>query len=392
MGVYIHVPFCQARCAYCDFNTYAGLNDVIPFYVSALCREIERAGERWRSRAVDTVYFGGGTPSILSLESLDALFQALHAAFQLLPRAEITLEANPGTITSDDLRGLKALGINRLSLGVQSAHEDELRLLGRIHTWEESVATLQAARASGFDNINMDFIFGLPGQSKTRWRETLDAALSLAPDHLSLYALTLEEETPLARQIDRGDYAAPDDDWAAEMYELAQEKLAEAGFIHYEISNWAKSPPASSLSRVASEMTVHQSPHVCRHNLHYWRNEPWLGLGAGAHSWLDGKRWANVRHPQAYVDALDQDISLVAEEAHVDRQRQMEETMMLGLRLIEGIDDQRFHARFGCHLVATFGEEIEKLSRQNLITWDGRTVELTARGRLLGNLVFMQFV
>lgn len=385
VAIYVHIPFCQARCAYCDFNTYAGLETLIPAYVTAVRREIEIAGERWGHLTVPTIYFGGGTPSILPPDLLDELLHALRFTFHVSQDAEITLEANPGTVSADDLRRLRTLGVNRLSLGVQSAHDDELCLLGRIHTWAEAVGTVKATRAAGFDNLSLDFIFGLPGQTLARWRKTLNAALALSPEHLSLYCLTVEEDTSLARQIAESQIAPPDPDLAADMYELAEKTLAEARFFHYEISNWAKSNLQISNPQIIN-------PHMGRHNLTYWRNEPWLGIGAGAHSWLDRQRWANVSHPREYITAMRQGNTLVAEIEPIDRQMEMGETMMMGLRLAEGVDDARFRARFDVGLETAFGAELGQLQDLGLLTWDGHVARLTSRGRLLGNQVFMRFV
>ena len=375
VALYVHVPFCRARCAYCDFNTYAGLEALMPPYVAAVCQEIRSSGERWGFPKASTVYFGGGTPSVLPLHLLAKVSQEIQRVFRVSRDAEITLEANPGTVTQAYLLGLRELGVNRLSLGVQSAHDDELRFLGRIHTWAQAVEAVGAARAAGFDNLNLDLIFGLPGQTLARWRETLEAGVALGPEHLSLYGLTVEEETPLHRRIAGGKVLPPDQDLAAEMYTLAERVLAEVGFFHYEISNWAQA-----------------SRYVCRHNLTYWRNDPWLGVGAGAHSWLDGRRWGNVRHPEAYIAAWQRGDMAVDEIETIDRALEMGETMMLGLRTAEGVDTSRFRARFGIGLEAAFGEQLTRLRNLGLVHWDGHTARLTARGRLLGNQVFMVFV
>lgn len=331
-------------------------------------------GSRWGGSTLATVYFGGGTPSLMTPEMVERILDALSLAFHILPSAEITLEANPGTVDIHKLRQLHRLGVNRLSLGAQSAHDDELRLLGRIHTWREAVTAAEAARQAGFENLNLDFIFGLPGQTLARWQETLEAALSIAPEHLSLYALTVEEGTPLWEQIELGLVPAPDDDLAAAMYEYAEERLAAAGYRHYEISNWAR------------------EGYFCKHNLTYWHNEPWLGLGAGAHSWLEGKRWANLPHPEQYIRALGRGESPVAECEQIEPATEMGETMMLWLRLAEGADALRFQERFGVELEAVFGQALAMLRESGLLEWDGCVARLTPRGRLLGNQVFLQFV
>ena len=396
VAFYVHVPFCQARCAYCDFSTYAGLERLIPAYVAALCREIEHAGQQWGHLAVPTIYFGGGTPSLLPSELLSILFDTLRFTFHVSDDAEITLEANPGTVTTEWLYRLRTLGLNRLSLGVQSAHDDELHLLGRIHSWAQAVETVAAARAAGFDNLNLDFIYGLPGHTLARWQETLERTLALGPEHLSLYCLGVEQGTPLEKRIAAGELPPPDEDLAAEMYTWAEERLAEAGYFHYEISNWARADLEGGCwwwPRYATSATSEAvSPFVCRHNLTYWRNEPWLGLGAGAHSWLSGRRWANARHPQDYVAALEQGHTPVAESEPIGHRLEMGETMMLGLRLAEGVDGDRFHTRFGIALETAFGDELAQLRDLGLLNWNGHVARLTARGRLLGNQVFMRFV
>ncbi len=371
VALYVHIPFCRSRCTYCAFNTYAGLEALIPAYEEALGAEIRAAP----SVPAHTVYFGGGTPSLLPPDTLARILERLRGRFLLPPDAEVTLEANPGTVDRAYLRTVRELGVNRLSLGVQSVHPDELRLLGRRHTWEEAVAAVEAARAAGLENVNLDLIYGLPGQSLAGWQETLKAAISLSPDHLSLYALTLEEGTPLQEQVARGALPPPDDDAAAEMYEWAEARLARAGYIHYELSNWARS-----------------ERHFCRHNLTYWYNEPYLGLGAGAASWWGGRRWTNVRHPEEYIRRQAAGEAVAEEVEEIPRRLEMGETMMMGLRLVEGVSDARFRARFGIGLMEVFGAEVSRLAGQGLLEWDGQTARLTPRGRLLGNWVFREFI
>jgi oxygen-independent coproporphyrinogen-3 oxidase len=414
IALYVHVPFCQARCTYCDFNTFSGLQDLIPAYTSALRQEIRLTGKLWGSPRVATVFFGGGTPSLLQIDQIADILDGVSSTFRLTPGAEITLEANPGTLSLDRLRGLRKLGINRLSLGVQSARDEELKLLGRIHTWPDATRAVEWARIAGFDNLSLDLIFGLPGQSLGQWRKTVDDALRLQPEHLSLYALTLEPGRPLERAVRAGQLPQPDDDAAADMYEQAESCLARASYFHYEISNWAICPALTDCHETASpwwlacapgnRVTVESrsiptasrseniSPYVCRHNLAYWRNQAWLGLGAGAHSWFNKRRWANLQHPRDYIAALEENRRPTGEVESIDRRLEIGETMMMGLRLAEGIDDERFHSRFDIHLEDIFREELETLRRQGLLSWDGNTVRLTARGRLLANQVFASFL
>ncbi|HEY77047.1 MAG TPA: radical SAM family heme chaperone HemW [Thermoflexia bacterium] len=386
-AIYVHIPFCLRRCTYCAFNTYAGLAHLIPGYVDALRAEM---GQAPRVRA-HTLYFGGGTPSLLHPEQVGLLVEAVRHHFSLPDDAEISLEANPGTVDLDSLRGLRAAGVSRLSLGVQSAHDDELRLLGRLHTWDQAIEAFHTARRAGFTNINLDFIYGLPGQTLDRWRRTLEAALDLLPEHLSLYALSVEEGTPLERAIATGRLPAPDPDLAAEMYELAEGMLEKAGYAHYEISNWARRPvgaPPPSGRRRSEEV----SPSACRHNLTYWRNEPYLGFGAGAASWWAGRRWTNTSHPAEYIARVNRGESPIDEIETIPPRLEMGETMMMGLRLMEGVSDDRFRQRFGVGLADVYGSELTEMQRLGLLIWDGATARLTRRGRLLGNQVFQRFL
>jgi oxygen-independent coproporphyrinogen-3 oxidase len=371
LALYLHVPFCRRRCNYCDFNTYAGLEALFAPYVAALVQEIRQTGQGERAA---TLFFGGGTPSVLPLDLVTDLVAACHGAFAIDVDAEISLEANPGTLNQADLDALRRLGINRLSLGLQSSHPDELALLGRLHTFEQARQAVSMARAAGFDNLSLDLIYGLPRQSLEAWAATLQAALTFAPDHLSAYCHTVEQDTPLAAWVASGQVPAPDPDLAADMYELAESVLERAGLRHYEISNWAR------------------PGRECRHNLVYWRNGAYLGLGAGAHSYRHGRRWWNVLAPDAYIARLQAGKSSQAGVEEIDPALAMGETMMLGLRLREGVSARVFRERFGRELAQVYGQALDELTAAGLVEWDGRRVCLTARGRLLGNQVFARFL
>ena len=284
-SLYVHVPFCRSKCAYCDFNSYAGQEGLIPAYVDALLREAAAWSEA--AETLDTVYLGGGTPSLLPLSQMERLMTGLHGSFTFAADAEVSLEANPESVDLPNLRGLRELGFNRLSIGVQSFDDRELRFLGRVHDTATAEAAYAAARQAGFANVSLDLIFGLPGQRPAQWRRSLEKALTLEPEHLSLYALTVEEETPLATRIAAGESRAPDEDAQAEMYAWSEEALALAGYEHYEISNWAR------------------PGRRCRHNLTYWQSDPYLGLGAGAHSYLGGCRFANEMRPDRYIERVE---------------------------------------------------------------------------------------
>jgi oxygen-independent coproporphyrinogen-3 oxidase len=383
LALYVHIPFCRTRCSYCAFNTYATLSDQIIPYMHALAREIRLVAGSTRRKA-HTVYLGGGTPSLVPVSEIAAVLDTCAEVFEMTPGTEITLEANPGSVDQGYLTALRDAGVNRLSIGMQSAHTSELRLLGRRYPMDAVRAAVGMARAAGFENINLDLIYGIPRQTMHMWRLSVDTAIRLAPEHLSLYSLSIEDATPMQRQVARGGLELPDPDLAADMYEWASDRLAAAGFEQYEISNWARPGLA------------------CHHNLHVWRNLPYLGLGAGAHGYAAHIRYANVLHPITYIALLKaQDmplpfpLSAAAEEAqHIEIRDAMSETMIMGLRLTrEGIAPEAFRERFGYELWAVFGPALDRLIAVGLLerTADDR-VRLTQRGRLLGNRVFMEFV
>jgi oxygen-independent coproporphyrinogen-3 oxidase len=401
VGLYLHVPFCERKCPYCDFNSYAGLDELHAAYVEALIAEMAWLAQRggWQAK---TAFVGGGTPTALPLSLLAQVLDAARADFCVPFGAEVSVEANPGTVDEAYLAGLRASGVNRLSLGAQSFDDDALRLLGRIHTSAEIEAAFQAARRAGFQNISLDLLYGLPGQTLDRWCAALSRALSLSPEHLSLYSLTIEEGTPFAERVARGDLAAPDDDLAADMYELAEEAMASAGYVHYEVSNWAKRTVGEGQSaNGVAQGRLWGSPLVCLHNLAYWRNEPYLGLGAGAHSWWGGRRWHNLLSPQDYVARMAAqgdgkapwESPVVAGVEAIDEALAMGETMMLGLRLLEeGVPLARFAAQFGRSLLNVYRGELDALQAEGLLErWPDR-VRLARRGRLLGNRVFARFL
>lgn len=375
IGLYIHIPFCRRKCTYCDFVSYAGREALFALYVDAVHREMTLCCESWNDVRFTTLYIGGGTPTVLSPAALGGLIGAARRPGGLGADAEITVEANPGTLDAAALSLLRQAGVNRLSLGAQSFDPAMLRLLGRIHTADQIGQAVQMAREAGLDNLNLDLMFGLPAQSPEAWQADVHAALRLDVPHLSLYALTLEDGTPLQRRIAAGELPQPDDDLAADMYEWAEETLERAGYEHYEISNWAR------------------PGHACQHNLIYWRNRPYLGLGAAAHSWWGGRRWANVTDPQAYIAALQDGQRPVAASEDIDVRSEMGETMMMGLRLVqEGVSAAAFERRFGMGLYQVYGREIAELMDEGLLEQVGDSVRLSWRGHLLGNRAFERFI
>src|SRR3990170_493960 len=402
LSLYLHIPFCERRCAYCDFNTYAGLQSLMPAYTRALASELRMVAAAGRAdgmqeveRRVHSVYFGGGTPSLLPSTLLSEIVHAMRNSFALGDDVEMTIEANPGTVDSSSLHGLRRLGFNRLSLGVQSSHPDELRILDRGHSFAEAATAVRAARRAGFANLNLDLIYGLPHQTLHRWQETLRRTLDLAPDHLSLYALSLEFGTPLRAWVQRGIVPAPDDDLAADMYDSAIGHLKDAGFIHYEISNWARRTAAD-----APAGTISSPALACRHNLQYWRNLPYLGFGAGAHGCEAGWRYSNVRSPCEFIRRIETGTQgrypfspALVEREPLDLNDQMDETLMLGFRLLrEGVREDEFENRYGRTIASRFRDRLDRLQELGLITRSIHGPRLAPRGRLLANQVFREFV
>ena len=384
LSLYLHIPFCRHRCAYCDFNTYTGLDDLKATYARALAAEVRQvAAAAGAGRPpVHTIFFGGGTPSLMSPDSLGQILQSVRDNFKLLPDAEISLEANPGTVDDGYLEALRALGVNRLSFGMQSANQAELALLEREHDFQTVAEAVSLARAAGFDNLSLDLIYGLPYQSLSAWKHSLDAALELDPDHLSLYCLTIEQGTPMHRWLQQGQIEAPDPDLATDQYEAACALLDAGGWEHYEISNWARPGRA------------------CRHNLTYWRNGDYLGLGAGAHGHAAGYRYHVVKQPRTYLRRLREGrpgpfpLSAAVAEAHrPDEREAMADTIITQLRLLqEGVDRGAFRHRFGRDVRDVYGETVDRLLGWELLQEDDDRLLLTRRGWFLSNQVFYRFM
>ena len=381
LGLYVHIPFCASRCPYCDFATAPARTALRSRYLDALDIEIRREGSRLGKPRVSTLFFGGGTPSLLEPIEIARLGAALQDAFDLRP-SEASVEANPATLDRARLEAWAALGITRLSLGAQSFSPVGLRALGRTHQPADIAPAVAAARSVGFD-VNLDLIFGWPGHTAAAWREDLEAAAALGPDHLSCYPLelALEPEEAVAnwpgagwRSVERwrrrSAAAQPDDDGIATLYELAEAFLGRQGFRHYEIANWAR--PGKR----------------CRHNLGYWRNGDWLGVGAGAHSHLAGIRSRNVGALPAYIAAIDRDDERIV-DATADP---AVDGAMLALRLDEGLDLVRYSSRFGLDAASRVRNALRSLDRTRLLRWSGERVCLTARGRLLASEVFVRLL
>jgi oxygen-independent coproporphyrinogen III oxidase len=370
LALYVHFPFCLSICPYCDFDRQATGFNRIDVYVQAVERELAlyaHTGER-----VHSIFFGGGTPSLMTPAQVEQILSAARRTFEVLPDAEITLECNPGDADLEKLRAFKALGANRLSFGVQSLDDPFLKLLGRRHDSLQARQAAAWAREAGF-HFNLDFMFGLPGQSLAHWQTTLAAAVDLAPDHLSCYLLTVDERVPMGRDVARGRLVLPVDDDLAEMYTTTRERLAEAGYEQYEISNWARPGQAS------------------RHNLTYWRDQAWIGVGAGAASSYAGRRWKNTPLLERYIESVTRTgCAACVEDEQPDRPMQMLDRLTLGLRLREGLSLREFALRFDENLLALLGETGEWLISMGFLELDDDRVRIADEHQLITNEILVR--
>jgi oxygen-independent coproporphyrinogen-3 oxidase len=380
-GVYIHIPFCRSRCSYCDFATDVYRSgEAVERYVDALCKEIsnfkfqisdsENQGPKPENR-IETIYFGGGTPSLLSAAQLEKILSAIHQTFAVEENIEFTLEMNPATVTAEKLRAFKSLGVNRASFGVQTFNDRALKLLARGHDARDARQTFELLRRAGFDNISFDLIAGLPRQTLADWERNLDEALKLNPEHLSLYLLEIHEGTPLAEQIRARRQPAPDEDLSGAMYELMIEKTSAAGFAQYEISNFAR-------ARFES-----------KHNSKYWLCEPVFAFGVSAHSFDGARRRANERDTNRYVSLIETGASPIVFREEIDL---ASEFVFLGLRMMRGVDLVNYEKNFGVDLISKYAEELERLTSLGLIEIIENRLRLTRKGALFSNEVFACFV
>jgi oxygen-independent coproporphyrinogen-3 oxidase len=380
LGLYLHIPFCQAICSYCNFNRGL-LDDALKRrYVAALEREIRDAGD---GRAADTIFFGGGTPSLLDPAEVARLIVACREAYAVAEGAEITLETNPETATAERLDAFRAAGVTRISFGVQSFDDAELKRLGRIHSSARAIDAVRAAQGTGFDSVSFDLMFWLPGQSMATWLQTVDTAVHLAPQHLSLYLLELYPNAPLKESMARASTAGPGqapawaqatDDEAADMYLAALERLDAAGFEQYEISNVAR------------------RGFLSRHNVKYWQGGSWRGFGCGAHSTVDGERWKNMASTSEYVDRVTSGVSVAIDHATLTSRARMEEALFTGLRLSTGVDADAIHQSLGTDPWVEYGAALEPFIEAGAVWRVGARFGLTRRGMLVANSVMSVFV
>jgi len=374
-GVYIHIPFCRSRCSYCDFATGLHEDALADRYVHAVVKEMSTSRVIAEQPRIDTVYFGGGTPSLLKPHQLELLLSAVNNRFHVGDNVEITMEMNPGTVDANLLKQFRALGVNRASFGAQTFDDKELTKLGRSHTTADTLKTFSDLRSAAFDNISFDLIAGLPGQTLERWQQNVNQALALKPEHLSFYLLEVHEGTPLAEHIRRGIQPQPDEDLAAIMYEWMLGRASEAGYEHYEISNLCLHGFAS------------------RHNTKYWTGEPYFGFGCSAHSY-DGqqRRWSNERDIGRYLTAVESDASPIVEQQLLSTAELRSEAVFLGMRLMRGVDTNQFLDTFGVDLRATHQAEIDRFIDAGLVAVEGDVLKLTRAGALMSNEVFAAFV
>jgi len=376
LGLYIHIPFCKSKCYYCDFNSYDSKNSIIPIYCEALIREIEYYQRIVKpdNYQIKSIFIGGGTPSFIPQEYIYKILEKCRNAFKIQENAEITIEANPGTLSEEKLAVYKSAGINRLSIGLQAWQNNLLKSLGRIHTSDDFITNVIAARKLGISNISVDLIFGLPGQTLDEWLQTLDNVLNLGVNHLSCYSLKIEEGTMLEEKIKKGEMPLPDEDLDREMYHNTITKLNSKGFSHYEISNFSKLGFES------------------RHNLIYWNVGLYIGLGAGAHSCFEGKRYNNEENPEDYVSQTFKGNIPKKDIVILNRQDNISEYLILGLRLIEGIKIEKFNQLFGKNLFELYQDKIDKLIERKLLNTENGYLKLTSLGLDLANQVFVEFI
>ena len=399
LSLYVHVPFCLTKCPYCDFNTYQGIESQFGDFLDAVVQETAAWAVALGGPAVNTIFLGGGTPSYLPDGGVARILDTIAANYPVRADAEITAECNPNDLTTARCADLKAAGVNRVSIGVQSMDNGLLAMLGRRHDAAEAAVALERCRQTGFDNVNLDLMYGLPQQSLVQWQDTMERVIALAPEHLSLYSLTLEEGTPLRRWVEQGRLPEPDPDLAADMYAHARAALADAGFQHYEISNWSRAGRES------------------QHNLAYWRNLQWLGVGPGAHSSLriraggpGGCRFWTVRSPRDYArrarewaekvqpwarvssDGI-RSVATVDDLEVIDAATVAAETMFLALRLLDGMDLAAVSTRIGIDLAARYEPELADLTAEGLLVWgrDG-SLRLAEDAYLVANQVFTRFL
>ncbi len=373
-SLYLHIPFCKTKCCYCDFNSSAGKEALYEPYLAALEREIAGMAIEGNRGALATLFIGGGTPTVLTSAQLVHLIKQVEGLFGFTGDIEITLEANPGTVRESDLIALREGGVNRLSFGVQSFNDQELCILGRCHTCREAEQAVRAAHQAGFKNINLDLMYGLPGQDGDSWQRSLDTAISLTPKHLSLYQLTIEPATPLEGYIDTGNLSLPDEDEILEMDAVTDQFCQETGMKKYEISNYA------------------ELGFECRHNINYWRNREYFAAGAGSVSYLKGVRDKRVADPAQYIDLINRGGSAVVESEELSQEASFRETVVMGLRMTQGVSLRELYDRYTIDLKEHYGDTLSRLIGLLLLRLTEDRLHITEKGFPLANRIMAELV
>ena len=374
LGLYIHIPFCVTKCKYCDFNSFKiDLNEKIK-YLNYLGEEMKLYKEEIKNREIDSVFVGGGTPSILNENEINILFEKIKENFNIKSNAEITMECNPGTLTLNKLKVMKKSGVNRLSIGLQAVQNHHLKYIGRIHTFEEFEKNYHDAKQMGFDNINIDLMYALPNQSREDWMESLEKVVKLNPTHISAYSLILEENTELFKMYERDEFNLLDENTDIEMYEYTINYLKSHGYNQYEISNYAK------------------DNFECKHNVLYWKCEEYVGIGASASGYFNGIRYNNICELDNYEKMILEGEKPIEWEEKLSIKDEIEESIFLGLRMNEGIQISNFKEKYNFDFEKEYKNEIEKLSKMELIEIDNNRMKLTQKGREISNSVFVEFI
>lgn len=374
LGLYIHIPFCKRKCSYCDFPSYAGMEALWDAYADAVVKELIMKAEAFKGTLVKTVFIGGGTPSLIPYQYIERMMKAAYSYYQIENGCEATLEANPGTLTDEKLEAYRKIGLNRLSLGLQAGQDYLLAKLGRIHSFDDFESAVKLAQKHAIYNINADIIFGIPDQSLDDWKDTIARILPLNLTHLSCYSLKIEEGTPFGDMKEKGLLCEVEDEVDRDMYHYAVDRLNQAGFTQYEISNFAK-------------------PHAqCQHNMNYWESGEYIGIGAGAHSFFQDRRYANTPEVESYMKGINLRAPVLSEEYVITPKERLSEKMVLGLRLNRGVNLAGLSEEFGVNLEEKYKEKIEKLFRWKLVERSGSVLKLTKRGLDLANSVFIEFI
>lgn len=378
LGIYIHIPFCKQKCYYCDFISYANKEEKIQEYIKCLQKEIEMESEKYKNEEyeITTIYIGGGTPSFIDASYIERIINTIKQNYKLYENPEITIEVNPGIINEEKIKKYKDIGINRISIGLQTTKDNLLKQIGRIHTYEEFLNCYKIVKKIGIDNINVDLMLGLPNQTLGDLKESLIEVINLKPNHISLYSLILEENTILEKMVSQNMAKLPEEDLEREMYWTTKDILEENGYIHYEISNFSK------------------KGYESKHNLNCWNQKEYLGFGVAAHSYIKNKRYCNTNNIEEYIKNV-QNGKILNNRTICEIQNKIEEQkeyMLLGLRKIQGIDIQEFKNKFIDNPIYIFHKELEKLVKEELVEIDLNQIKLTSKGLDFANLVWEEFV